>query len=133
MGSEQRAYIRINCQRNTKVMIKKLLTAVMCLAMLSLAGCGFDGGPIITEKTFADHKIRHGGDFDDTAPLSLKVIEALKQNPRTKYSQIHVSTFKEGGVKLSGFVNNEQLVEEALQTAAKVDGVTSVANALYIR
>lgn len=114
-------------------MFKKLLVIGACLGMLPLAGCGFEGGPLIKDDTFADHKIRFGGVLEDNKSLSIKVHEALKQHPPTMHSQIKVATFKEGSIKLSGNVNSELESREAERIAYSVDGVKSVANAIFIQ
>jgi len=50
-------------------MIEKSQTFGVLFGLLFLAGCGVNGGPIITEDTFSDHKIRYDGEREDTEEL----------------------------------------------------------------
>lgn len=92
---------------------------------LIVGGCGFDGGPIITEDI--------GTVVDDTAELSIKVKRALRNSPRTAILNISVTTVSEDSVKLSGFVSNNETIHEAERVANQVEGVRFVVNSLVVR
>jgi len=97
---------------------------VLGLALV-VGGCGFDGGPIITDDI--------GTVVDDSAVLSLRVKSALRDNPQTAVSNILVTSVSEDSVKLSGFVLNKAIVDEAERVAGQVDGVRFVVNSLVVR
>lgn len=109
--------------------IYRLSTAL--LAVLSMTGCGFDGGPIIKEDA-SENTFQFGGALDDAELLSLNVKQALKKNAQTMHAGIQVST-KNDTVKLSGYVDNDAVAAEAERIAYQVPGVRFVVNALYIR
>jgi len=70
--------------------------------------------------------------MEDTMSLSLRVKQALKNNPQTMHARILVTT-KDDTVKLSGYVDNDAAVAEAERLTNQVPGVRFVVNALYIR
>lgn len=112
-------------------MTKSHLVTTIFLALLFLSGCAIDRGPDIIEDS-SESTLRFGGDLDDSVPLSMKVRQALKQNPQTMHSRILVST--EGDiVRLSGYVNNDAVIAEAERITNQVSGVRFVVNALYLR
>lgn len=96
-----------------------------------LSGCGFDGGPVFNENF--DHKVNMGGDVADSLPLSVRVKQALRANPQTTLSQIHVSSVSDDSVKLAGNVDNDAIRQEAERVAGQVEGVRFVVNSLNIR
>lgn len=72
-----------------------------------------------------------GGYLDDTV-ITTKVKSALLAEKNLKSTQISVETFK-GRVQLSGFVNSQADINNAIETTRKVAGVQSVINSLKVR
>jgi osmotically-inducible protein OsmY len=72
------------------------------------------------------------GQAIDDGVVTAKVKAKLIEDPVTKAHQISVETFK-GSVQLSGFVENEQARNRALQLAKDTDGVKNVKDALEVR
>lgn len=66
------------------------------------------------------------------AEISARVKTALIGNETTKAWQINVET-ERGIVQLSGFVDSDQMKQEAAATARQVSGVKEVRNALIVR
>lgn len=72
------------------------------------------------------------GEAIDDGVVTAKVKAALVEDPVTKAHQIEVETFK-GTVQLSGFVEDDEARNRALQLARDVDGVKRVKDALEVR
>ncbi|MGA7985227.1 MAG: BON domain-containing protein [Burkholderiales bacterium] len=72
-----------------------------------------------------------GTELDDSV-ITAKVKSALLADPDIKSFDIAVETRK-GEVQLSGFVDNQAQIDQAIAIAQKVDGVTSVGNAMSIK
>ncbi len=113
----------------SKMKVSVWVAALPLVAVLS--GCGFDGGPVFSENF--DHKVNMGGDVADSLPLSVRVKQALRANPQTTLSQIHVSSVSDDSVKLAGNVDNDAIRQEAERVAGQVEGVRFVVNSLNIR
>lgn len=114
-------------------MLKSLNVVVLVVMPVSmLAGCGFDGGPVF-DGSSSDHQIRLGGATEDAAPLSLKVRTALRKNAQTSLSRIQVSGVSDDSVKLTGYVNDDAIRQEAERVAGNVPGVRFVVNNLDVR
>lgn len=105
--------------------MKTPVSAILLGCALILGGCGFDGGPLITEDILTT--------VDDSAELSLKVKHALRTSPQTSLLRINVAQVSEDTVKLSGFVNDDATRHEAERVASQVPGVRFVVNTLNIR
>ncbi|MFK7994077.1 MAG: BON domain-containing protein [Granulosicoccus sp.] len=110
--------------------IQRVSVLIMACAMVFLAGCGASGPTIITDT---DHKVNVLTSLSDTKPLSVLVRRALKKNGQTVVSTIKVSQDSEDTVKLSGFVNDDAVRQEAERVAYSVDGVRFVVNNLNLR
>ena len=72
------------------------------------------------------------GNAVDDGIITTKVKSALLADPNVKSLDIAVVTRK-GEVQLSGFVNSQDQIDQALAIARKVDGVTSVSNEMSIK
>jgi osmotically-inducible protein OsmY len=72
------------------------------------------------------------GEYVDDSVITTKVKALLAEDDFLKSFQIGVETYK-GVVQLSGFVNNQQAVDKAVQIARSVKGVTSVKNDLIVK
>ncbi len=72
------------------------------------------------------------GSVVDDGIITTKVKSALLADPNVKSSDIAVVTRK-GEVQLSGFVNNQTQIDQAVAIARKVDGVAGVGNEMSIK
>jgi hyperosmotically inducible protein len=72
------------------------------------------------------------GNAVDDGIITTKVKSALLADPNIKSLDIAVVTRK-GEVQLSGFVNSQDQIGQAIDIARKVDGVTSVSNEMSIK
>ncbi|EPR37639.1 transport-associated protein [Desulfovibrio sp. X2] len=100
---------------------RQIITFIVCLALLSLAfGCA---STKTSEST---------GQYIDDSTITTKVKAAILKDPMLKSMQIGVETYK-GDVQLSGFVDNEAMVDRAGVVARGVAGVREVHNNLVVR
>ena len=72
------------------------------------------------------------GEYVDDSAITAKVKTALIGDPAVKAFQINVKTFR-GVVQLSGFVDNQNEKDAALQDAQKVPGVQQVQNDIALK
>ena len=72
------------------------------------------------------------GNALDDGIITAKVKSALLSDPSVKSFDIAVATRK-GDVQLSGFVDNQAQIDQAIDIARKVEGVTSVGNEMSIK
>lgn len=75
---------------------------------------------------------RTAGNALDDGVITAKVKSALLADPSVKSFDIAVVTRK-GGVQLSGFVDNQTQIDQALAIAGKVEGVATVGNEMSIK
>ena len=104
-------------------MFTKQLSAVLLAAVM--------GSTLIVGCSSAPTQQSTGQAIDDGV-VTAKVKAKLIEDPVTKAHQINVETFK-GSVQLSGFVENEQTRNRALQLAKDTAGVKNVKDALEVR
>lgn len=90
------------------------------LAIVSLMGCASTA----TQESTAQY-------VDDTV-ITTKVKTAIFNEPSLKSKEINVETFK-GRVQLSGFVNSQSDINQAVAVAKTVGGVTSVSNDMRVK
>lgn len=90
------------------------------IAIASLMGCASTA----TQESTAQY-------VEDTA-ITTKVKTAIFNEPSLKSKEINVETFK-GRVQLSGFVNSQSDITQAVAVAKAVSGVTSVANDMRLK
>jgi osmotically-inducible protein OsmY len=72
------------------------------------------------------------GEYVDDSAITLKVKTAILGDEALTSSEINVETFK-GVVQLSGFVNSQSDINQAVVVARNVDGVTSVKNDMQLK
>jgi len=72
-----------------------------------------------------------GTEVDDTV-ITTKVKAALLADPDIKSFDIAVETHK-GEVQLSGFVDTQEQMDQAVEIAKKIEGVTDVGNKMSIK
>ena len=101
-------------------MNKTIRTFAMLAAMLPTIACAPTS---TTEST---------GEFLDDSVITIKVKNAIIEDPELEVLQIHVMTFK-SRVQMSGFVDSPQMVARAATVVAQVDGVKSVQNDLIAK
>jgi hyperosmotically inducible protein len=77
-------------------------------------------------------KSRTVGNVVDDGIITTKVKSALLADPSVKSFDIAVVTRK-GEVQLSGFVDSQAQIDQAIAIAHKMDGVTSVGNEMSIK
>ena len=99
-------------------MILRLLMSLVLV--ISVSGCA---GGKTSEST--------GEYFDDSA-ITTKVKTSILTDPKLKFSQISVKTFK-GTVQLSGFVDSSEMSTRAADVARRVKGVKMVNNSLIVK
>lgn len=90
------------------------------LLLLAVAGCA--GG-----KTYEST-----GEYLDNAALTTKVKTTIIGDPKLKFFQINVKSFR-GVVLLSGFVDSQAAADRAVDLTRKIKGVKSVTNSLVVK
>ncbi len=100
--------------------LKRLSTFILMLVLASFLGCAS------TSKQEGT-----GAYFDDTA-ITAKVKAAVLNEPTLKSAEINVETFK-GVVQLSGFVQSQADINQAVEVARHVTGVKSVKNDMRLK
>jgi len=68
----------------------------------------------------------------DDSIITTKVKAALLADPDVKGTDINVET-KKGEVMLSGFVGNQQQIDQAMKIAKAVEGVKKVDNKMTVK
>lgn len=96
------------------------LTFVLPLLLISLLGCA------------STRSHESPGEYLDDSAITLKVKAAILGDEALKSSEINVETFK-GVVQLSGFVNSQSDINQAVVVARNVNGVTSVKNDMQLK
>lgn len=95
-------------------------TTVLAAVLTALTACG---GTPTREST---------GEFIDDSVITTKVKAAFVEDKTVNALDIKVVTFK-GTVQLSGFANNPQEIDRAVQIARGVKGVTAVKNDIRLK
>ncbi len=103
-----------------KSLVRRATTAVILVGTLALAACASTAR---TEGT---------GEYVDDTVVTTKVKTAVLNDPMLKSAEINVETFK-GRVQLSGFVNSQADINQAVKVARGVEGVTSVTNDMKLK
>jgi len=75
---------------------------------------------------------RSTGQYIDDKSLTMRVHNALGDNPEYKFSDVNVTVFR-GAVQLSGFVNTQEQKTKAGDIARSVQGVQRVDNNISIK
>jgi len=79
-----------------------------------------------------DQYDRSTGQYIDDKSLTLRVHDALADNPEYKFSDVTVNVFR-GTVQLSGFVNNSDQKTKAGEIAKGVQGGKDVQNNISVK
>lgn len=95
-------------------------TTLLVALLTALTACG--GSP--TRES--------AGEYIDDSVITTKVKAAFVEDKAVNALDIKVVTFK-GAVQLSGFANNPQEIDRAVQLARTVKGVTSVKNDIRLK
>jgi osmotically-inducible protein OsmY len=72
------------------------------------------------------------GQYIDDATITTKVKAAFVKDDQVSALNIHVTTFK-GVVQLSGFADNQDEIDRAVELARNVRGVKSVKNDIHLK
>lgn len=99
--------------------------ALVCAASFLVAGCNRQETGAPPPKTTV------GTDIDDGV-ISAKVKAALLADPDVKTFDIKVDTRK-GEVQLSGYVDTQARIDNAIALARKVEGVKGVENGMILK
>ena len=103
-------------------MNRPLAAAILALAAALGAGCASD-----------PQNRQSASEYVDDAALTSKVKTAIATDAGARTAaQVNVETFK-GTVQLSGFVDNQEAAQRAIDAAKKVGGVKSVKNDIRVR
>ncbi|ATF94243.1 molecular chaperone OsmY [Cedecea neteri] len=117
---------------------KTLLAVVLGSVLASTSAFAEDTMLNKTESTAdsagkkIDSSMTKVGNFMDDSGITAKVKAALVDDKNIKSTDISVKT-ESKVVTLSGFVESQAQAEQAVATAKKVEGVTSVSDKLHVR
>ncbi len=101
------------------------LCLLLCLGLSTAAVTTFTG-------CAGNEYDRSTGQYIDDKSLTLRVHDALADNPDYKFSDVNVTVFR-GTVQLSGFVNNADQKSRAEEIAKGVQGVKDVQNSISVK
>jgi osmotically-inducible protein OsmY len=101
------------------------LCLLLCVGMSTAAVTTFTG-------CAGDQYDRSTGEYIDDKSLTMRVHDALANNPDYKFGDVTVNVFR-GTVQLSGFVNNSDQKSKAADIAKGVQGVKEVDNKLEVK
>lgn len=93
---------------------------------------GIEGVKLVTNKMDLKDATATVGNKVDDGIITARIKSALLADPGIKSADISVVTNK-GLVQLSGFVNNQTQIDQAIKLASAVEGVTSVVNEMSIK
>jgi hyperosmotically inducible protein len=101
------------------------LGLLLCLGLASAA--------VTTVTGCAGNKYdRSTGEYIDDKSLTVRVHDALANNPDYKFSDVSVTVFR-GTVQLNGFVNSSDQKSKAVEIAKNVQGVKDVQNNMSVK
>jgi hyperosmotically inducible protein len=104
-----------------------MASATAGLLVVALAGCGKPADSVQAPTTTATL----GNDVDD-AVVTARVKSALMADPKTNTFDIKIETRK-GDVLLSGFVDSQDQIDQALRTTRAIEGVKSIQNHVTLK
>ena len=116
----ERVPFTFSLEKSTMKQLKRITTAILALAFVSVLGCAGNAKQESTGEYFSDSWI------------TTKVKTALVNDSQVKSTEVNVETFK-GAVQLSGFVSSDAAMRQAVKVAQGVEGVTTVKNDMRIR
>ena len=99
---------------------KRLFASFLAIVFVSVLGCA--GSPT-QEST---------GEYITDSWITTKAKAALVEDQLVKATEVNVETFK-GAVQLSGFVSSNTAMNQAVQVARGIQGVTSVKNDMRVK
>ncbi len=99
-------------------------------ALLLLLALG--GGSLVMSGCASTEESSSTGEYIDDSVITTKVKTAIFNEESLKVLEINVETFK-GVVQLSGFVNSQQDINEAVAVARGVEGVRSVEDNMTVK
>ena len=105
------------------------------LVLITIAGCGKPQEPAAMPSPSTTATPSPGttvGTVMDDTMVTSKVKTALLGDASTKSFAVSVETVQ-GDVRLSGFVDNQAQIDQALKVARGVEGVKSVRNELSLK
>ena len=111
--------------RNQPCTVSRLLivAALAFPAFAFVAGCKSTSAPTAPEP---------GAAVNDDATLAARVKSALAADPGLRPLLVSVATYR-GVVQLSGYVDSEIQIQQALAVTRGVPGVQSISNDLHIK
>ncbi len=101
------------------------LCVLLCLGLSTAAVATFTG-------CAGNQYDRSTGQYVDDKSLTVRVHDALGDNPDYKFDDVNVDVFR-GTVQLSGFVNTSDQKSKAADIAKNVQGVKDVKNNITIK
>jgi BON domain len=105
---------------STMSLFRRLTTLVAAIAGVTAIGC-------------ADTPTRVGPrEYISDLSITSKVKSALADHPRVRATEVNVETYH-GTVQMSGFVNSDAALFQAVQVVRGVKGVTGIKNDMRIR
>lgn len=99
---------------------KRFFVVLLAVLFVSVLGCA--GGP----------KQESTSEYVTDSWITTKVKAALVEDPLVKATEVNVETFK-GVVQLSGFVNSDAAIRQAVRVTSGIRGVTSVKNDMRVK
>jgi hyperosmotically inducible periplasmic protein len=112
-------------RKTTMKMNTNALCILLCLALSSAAVGTFTG-------CAGNRYDRSTGEYIDDKSLTMRVHNALADNPEYKFGDVNVTVFR-GTVQLSGFVNSQDQKSRAADIARGVQGVHDVQDNISVR
>lgn len=107
----------------------KILNSGLCLLLC----LGLSTAAMATFSGCAGNKYdRSTGQYVDDKSLTVRVHDALSDNPDYKFDGVNVDSFR-GTVQLSGFVNTSDQKSQAADIAKNVQGVNDVVNNITVK
>jgi osmotically-inducible protein OsmY len=107
--------------------LKRYSALFLALAFISLSGCATDN-----DRSERSGTGETAGTYLDDSVVTTKVKTALFNEPGLDSGEITVETYK-GVVQLSGFVESQNDINNAVEVVRKVEGVKSVKNDMRLK
>jgi len=101
------------------------LSVLLCLGLAAAAV------PTVT-GCMGNRYQRSTGQYVDDQSLTVRVHDALHNNPEYKFDNVDVNVFR-GTVQLSGFVDTSDQKDKATEIAKSIQGVKQVVNNISIK
>lgn len=100
--------------------LQRFTTTALCFFCALLVACA------------STYRSEGTGEYIDDTVITSKVKAAVLGDAKLKSAEINVETFK-GVVQLSGFVSSQAEIDQAVNVARSIKGVTSVSNAMRLK